>query len=73
MPIWARPRGELGGEESAGERRRRERAVRELWTAVGREGAERILERMARIMERVKREPGLLACILGMMERDPTR
>ena len=35
--------------------------------------AERILRRVARIMERVEQEPALLASILKLMERDLTR
>ena len=36
------------------------------------EDAERILRRVALIVERLKREPELLAGILGMMVRDST-
>ncbi len=51
----------------------RERAVRELRAAVDPEEADRILRHVARVMERVKREPELLASILELMERDSTR
>ena len=51
----------------------RERAVRELGAAGRPEEAERNLRHVARIMERLKREPGLLAWILRMMDRDLTQ
>ena len=50
----------------------RERAVRELRAAVDPEEADRILRNVARIMDRVKREPEFLAWILGAMERKST-
>ena len=51
----------------------RERAVRELRAAVDPEEADRIMQCVARIMERVKREPEFLASNLALMERDRTR
>jgi hypothetical protein len=46
-----------------------ERLVRELVATFGREEAQRILARVARIMERARREPEFLAALVSMMER----